>query len=554
DISALARLSIGTTQAQVAVSMEGETGALPSPPGLSGLHLEQFGLAMGVFFAPPGLNLGLQGRLRVGQEQLKDDQFGLVLQMVGAVPNILYLSFYVEEMSLGRVITLFTDEPAPRAVQALELVEARALSFYWAQGQVVLPDGTVAQPGLGLSGQVRVFGLGAYARCRVQADTGLVGEATSSPVDLLGVLKVEGDGKGITRQLQRVEGRWVPVDNRRLVESRPPLPTKEERIVAPGGPVFKLTSQGSPFLHLSWRVSLFELQRQEVEATVSSAGIQFSLEYALAGVQSFILRCTLADWSRLAASVDFGLGVDVRLGPIKVRGINCGHVHLQSVVAASLSLALEASRFDMEVRGQFDFAGATLEFPTLRIQDPFPALEALPGKMVQRLREQAADLFGPWFSDVGKWSELVGRGLVTGFEDLGQVLKGAFNQSHQDAAKLMKKLGKGAAEIAGSLRRTSGLAAEEVAKLLRELGFDLDAVGEALGSAYGYGAELLSRSLKSAGFSAKQVGGFLKSTKRFSDKSVKKALGAAGYSSKTVSKAMGDVFGGSWKRSLGRLF
>ena len=71
-LNALVSLVIDNIEANVGITLEGDKKSLPAPPGIKGLHLDSFGVEMGVFFKPVGLDLGLQGKFHIGKTGSKN--------------------------------------------------------------------------------------------------------------------------------------------------------------------------------------------------------------------------------------------------------------------------------------------------------------------------------------------------------------------------------------------------------------------------------------------------------------------------------------------------
>lgn len=603
EIDATVKLIIDESEAEVAVLLTGGDGTLGSPPGVEGLRLDQIGIEMGVFFEPPGLDLGIVGKCKVGDLSTQDDEFGLVLEMVEEVPNLLYLSFYLDELDLPLAVTLFTDEAPPDALDVLKAVQITDLSFYFAENVVVLPDGTIAQPGFAFSGTLSIFGFGAHADLSIGATTGISGDAMMAPLNLANVLSITGDGPGRTQTYAEVDGQWQRTDNRGVVRTNPPPPTREGTVVEPGGPILHISSHGEPYLHLDIRVSLFDIANYEVEADITNAGITFELGYDLAGVADFKLDCTLKDWTSFNAQEQFTLGLDEQVGPIEIAGINCGSIHLQADLAANLSIGISSDSFWMMVSGGFDFEGLSLSLPPLQLSVSPAQLSQLPEMIVQQIKDNASEIFKDLFEDLGRYAELVRNGIITGIDDLGAVLKNVYNVAAEDAARIMQEMGRGVEEIAASLQTAYGYTADAAAATLNALGYGANEIGNVMFKVYGlapdgvaavlkgvgYGATAIAgamvavynlnalaigpilntlgygisdigsavkdifgdagsiaTALHEAGYAAEDVANFLKATGSFGEDTINDALNGVGYAADEVAKTMGDIFGGKW--------
>ncbi len=574
QIAAIARLIIDESEAQVAIDITSQHGTLPPPPGVKGLHFEDFGMQMGVFFEPPGIDLGLQGKFRIGEVQAAQaDQFAIVLELVEELPDILYLAFYVDKLDLGQVVTLFTDQTDPSMIKSLEVVKGSDLGFHWSENVVVLPDGTIAQPGFGFSGTIQILSFGAHADLEVSATQGIRGRAEMSPIDLRGVLKVAGGGKGITRTYQQLNGQWQEAANNAIVRQVPPLPTRQEVMIPPGGPVIEFNTR-SPFLNVNLMVSLFDVVRESTQVTITDKGFSFHLTYNVAGIERFDLQCALNGPKNFNASAVLHIGLDARIGPIHVAGVDCGRVHLVTKVDANMSVVLDATHFSMEIAGNFDFENVRLSLPNLTITVAFSSLKELPGKVLKQIQDHADQIFASLFSDAQKWANMIGRGVVTGVTDMAQTLKHAYNVSAQQAAQLMKTArqtgqavasglktaysvsaneaatlmkgaGYAASDVAQGLKQGYALTGQAAATALRGAGYTANEVGNALKSAFSSTAQQAAQLLKGAGYAANDVGNALHSAFGSTPQDVAKALKGAGYAANEVSSALQRVFGSS---------
>jgi hypothetical protein len=545
-VTATARLILSETEAQVAVSVAADQGALPPPPGVRGLHLEQFGIAMGVFFEPPGLDLGLQGKFRIGQEQAaRADQFAFVLEMIGEVPNPLYLSFYIDKLDFGQVLTLFTDRTEPAVVGALEIVKASNLSFHWAETQVVLPDGSVATPGFGFSANVQILTFGAHAELEVSIAQGIFGHAEMSPIDLRGVLQVSGDGKGIVRTYEQVGGQWAEVTNNAIVRRLPPPPIRRETIVPPGGPIIEFNALRSPFVHVNWRITLFDLVRETVDVTISSNGFTFALSYSVANIARFDLHCLLAGADHFTGSASLAIHLDAMIGPIHYLGVDVGSLHLITSLNAVLGVTLDPSRFNLSLAGGFSFEGLTLTMPSVDVGVAPRSLAELPNIALQAIRGAADQIFASLFANAAKWADMIGRGIVSGVADMAGPLKNAYKVSADEAARLMRVGKQSADAVAAGLKTAYNETAQAAAASMKAVGFSADEVASGLKTGFGLAADGVATAMRAVGFAADQAAGGLRSAYGETVQGGVLVLKRAGYAANEVGGALRDVFGQS---------
>ncbi|OEK00132.1 hypothetical protein BFP97_00755 [Roseivirga sp. 4D4] len=554
-ILATALMTIGTNQAQVGVSITSDNSSLPSPPGIKGLHLKQFGMIMGVYFTPPGASLGLQGKFTIGEGQEKEDEFAFVLQVIGPVINPLFLSFYLEEMSLGKVYTLFTDEAGSGLIKQMDVVNATNLSFYWAQNVVVLPDGTVAQPGFGFSAMLKIFNFGAYGAFQISAGNGMRGHAEMSPVNLKGILSITGDGKGIFYKMIEKNGNWVRAQNTEI-NREADLPVKEVAMVQPGGPVIQFSTMSSPFLHANWSITLFDAVNQTVDVTIDTSGATFSLDFNLAKIQKYSLNCTLKDWSNFSATASYSFGIDTKVGPFKVLGVDCGTLHVAVKLRTSMGMVMSPQVFSLSLTGDFKFMGLGLSMPKLMVTVAPKSLAEVPAMVIENIKDNAKEIFSELFDSMEQWADLVAKGLIDGFESVEHVLKNAFNATAKEAAKVMQGLGEAAEdvakalksvgyaaeEVAGGLKSAFKLGSQAVAGLMKDADYAADEVAKGLQSAFKIGSNQAAKVLKGAGYAVSEVAGGLKSTYNLGSQALAKSMKAAGYVASDVASGLHSAF------------
>lgn len=531
-IAAAARMMISETEAQVACTLAvGQPGAASqmTVPGLGALPVGNLGVEMGTYFEPPGVDLGVQGKLQIGQGAAEHTcAFAVVMEMVEEVPNPLYLSFYLDKLTLADVLamympymTLYEAEAATAAaavtkvlapdiynmaVSALQLVEATDLSFHWCDSVVILPDGTVAQPGFGFSAGIQILDLAGYAELEIGAAQGLHGKAEMTRINLRDILVIEGDGQGIKRT-PPAPGAAPP--NNAILRGVPRMPS--DWVVQPGGPILQFNAAGAPFLHANFMVTLFDAVRTAVDVTVSPTGFSFLLSFQAAGVAKFDVACVLAGPTHFSAGGDLVIRTNGVIGPIKIKGVNVGSLTLAAVdVATALSISLDPSTFSMSLSGHFQFEGASLTVPTVALSVAPKSVAELPGLMLKIIQDDADRIFLPLLGDAEKWADMVGRGVVTGVTDMAGTLQKAYGASAQQAAQLMHSAKQSAETVAAGLKTTYGQSAEQAAALLRGAGFATNEVGSALRAFWNVNAHDAAQALKSAGFAVDQVGDFAK--------------------------------------------
>jgi hypothetical protein len=461
-ITATARLMINESEAQVAIEIAGQQQPLPPPPGIKGLHIASFGVVMGVYFAPPGLDLGLTGNFTIGNVQtLADDKFGIVLEVIEEAANILYLAFDMDQLDLGTALTLFTDRNDPALVRDLNIVKASDLAFHWCDSVVTLPDGSVVPPGFGFSASLDVLGFGAHADLEVSIADGIHGQAQLAPFALKDVLKVAGDDQGLTRVYEEINGSWQQVTNTSVTRQLPPLPRRTETIVAAGGPIIQFNCKQAPFIQCGMNVDLFEAHAA-VMADAEPSGFAFGLDFEPAGIDKFTLNCTLQDSDHFSASADLKMLIKADIGPIHVKGADVGRLHLTTTFGGHLAISLDPSRFELALGGSFDINGVSCQPPQLRLESAPAKLAELPQSLIALIAANADDIFKGLLEDGARWAGLVKGGVITGAGDVATTLKNTYHMTGDQARQAMQKAGYAANDAAGAIQRAYGTVADTI--------------------------------------------------------------------------------------------
>ena len=485
-------ISIGETEASVSGNVTFPNGSLPAPPGVKGLHLTEVGLLMGIFFEPPSLVLGLSGKFKIGEVQTKDDEFSFVLQIGEEEAVPLYLSFYIDELDMGTLVTLFTDqEPSSDLMKMLNEVSASELSFYYALIDVILPDNTTALAGFGFSGELDIFGFGMFAELEIKQTVGIVGKAQTNPIDLKGILQIEGDGKEISRN---VGSNGNVISNKATTDT--PKDVTKKVIVKKGGPNLEVSTSSSPFLKANWIISLFDIEKQSTDIEVGLKGITFDLSYSIKGVESFVLKNTLKGWTSYSGEASFGIKVDQSIDLSKA-GIPLGSIHLKGSVGATFKAAINSKEISFSIDDMgIDSSLGSFNVPDITLSESMKSLKKLPKEILDQIVKEAEKIFFSLISDPLIFAKHAYKKLITTAEDVGVLLNKAYGQVANDVAKTMKEAGYAVNDVASSLKAAFG----DGTKI----------IGDALSYA-GYGPSLVVTGLFSIGKSAEDIGGYLNS-------------------------------------------
>ncbi|KAF4452849.1 s-layer domain [Fusarium albosuccineum] len=532
---------IDNIEASFDVVIKGDDTSLPAPPVMHAVHFDTFGVGIGIIFAPPSAAIGLSGQLHIGDSvnrtpvALDDDTFVIVCQLAEEVPNPLYISFYVPQMQLTDVLTVFTNTRSSLDVP----VSFTDLSFHWAEEPlqpVVLPDGSLSNIGYGFSAAANILDFSFFGDVQISLDSGLTADIEMAPLVLGSVLSIRGNGTGVSVM---VDASGNPIKHNQLVakaaQQQALKGATPRQLVPQGGPVLRLQTSASPFLHLNGAVSLFEVENVQLDAHVTPSGIKFEVDFGGLLTSGGIvthpgevvfgppptskMSCTLADFHNLAASFEYGINDTISLPSIG--GVSLGSIPLQASVAAHFSSSTSSSDMILQVGGSFDFEGSTRSFGDFTADAHIQAVSDLLSAIVTNIEQDAGRLFGDLLSTGAAWASKLLQGVITAIDSVASVLQNAFDQGAEQIASIMNDLGFDLEDIARGLSdafrlsplgvaqamRQGGCVGQEVAGALKAaFGGDAGQIASALQGAYGFGAYQIRGMLGQIGFDPNQIG------------------------------------------------
>ena len=310
------------------------------------------------------------------------DQCALVLGInddlvVLPIPDLDLLLLSVADADLTDILATVVPGVSTAEMQALlGDIAVHNLLLYWCDeppGGLVLPDGTLVQPGFQFHGGLDVWGkFQAWAELKVTT-AGFTGDATMSPISLGHVLTLAGTGD-------------VTPDSDAAAAG-----------VQPGGPLLHVSTQASPYLDINWDATLFGTASTTGNIVVAKDSFTFDLTTSVPGIDG-ALDCEITNgWTHLTAA--FALSID---GTIVIPAIIVD-VQLPSITlddACDLHLTLDVSQgFELSIDGTLTFEGDTLTIPTLHLDESFTNLEDLPATMLKHIEEEAETIFGAGLHD-----------------------------------------------------------------------------------------------------------------------------------------------------------
>ena len=386
NIDATGRLTISASEALATFDLKAEDRYLPIPMGFKGVHLTEVGVAMGIVFEPPQVDVGLAGKFVIGEPPSpipaytptqrsitampQDDEFVFIFGLAEEAINPLLLSFYVAEISLNDMVVALLDNPVslPAVVSDIRATE---VMLFWCDAPTQTPDGTPANPVFGFNANLDLWGFHAHANLMINATSGFTGDAYMDPININGVLALTGSGTG------------TPETYTGAVK------------VNPGGPVIHVSTHASPFLSIDWNLVLFNTISQAVTAEVTKQGFAFDIAYKVGDVFASHLSCSLE--SRTHFQMSFSINLNLELGPFEILGADVGKIYLVDVgFDAALDVNVTPD-FVLTIDGDFILGGAKQTMPQVRLAVAPESLEKLPQLVADKFAQEAETIFSGLF-------------------------------------------------------------------------------------------------------------------------------------------------------------
>ncbi len=557
---ALVAMTIDNAEAEIGVTLDGNGHTLLTPPGIEGLHFDQFGVGMGLFFKPPGFVLGVQGKFHIGDGgqivQLDDDTFALVCEFEEEVPNPLFLSFYVPKLSLTQVAAIFTN----KSIDINFPVDFSGLSFRWAENPmepIVLPDGTLAPMGYGFSADMNLFGLGFYANVEIDLNNGVQGQADLDPLSFGPILSLTGDGKGVSI---KVDANGNPIANNTIPQTAAAKQAieqaKTKQVIRPGGAELHISTSASPYFKLDARLVFLEFH-DRIDASIDSGGIHFALDFG--NIISGKMVCVLQDYHNFRGTFAYGPNYSIPLPTIG--GLSLGHIHLTAQIDVTLQLSTSTSNIVFTAAGGFNFEGLgrqigpfNLDIRTSRLADVLSTIE-------KWLASNVGKVFGSLITDAGQWARAVYGGAIQpaaqGVQYVVSVLKNSFGRKVADIGELLKGSAYLPSDVAKALKSTFGADAHDVAQALttayratpqvvgealQAASYPADQIAGALRTVFNFSAEAAAQTLKGLKLGANEIAGALSSAYGANSQIVATTLREIGYGADDTTRALDTVF------------
>lgn len=467
------KLSINPEEIEFSVPIVFENG-WHEPMGIPGLTLDDIDFEMGLNLLPaPGINFGLEGSAHVGSQAPKADSFAFVLEIIEEVPDPLLLSFQLAEIDIKTAMEVFAPGADASSLPALvNEINLTDVNFYWAESVVVMPDGTIAQPGLRFGGNIELLEFSAHAAIAIDQVEGMAGSFEASPIHLHNILSVTGNGQGV--YLNKKDGKTLPVT---VKPEKDTSGVERVEVVPPGGPVFVFHTLQSPYLQLSAKVTFLDFLSEEIEALVANDGIYFKLEYDVGSLAKAEFDFLLGKSGFSAHSV-FGLHLKADIGPIKILGIDFGTIHLDAGFDIEVTITANTDKFEFRITGDFEFEGARLSFPDIHLSVAPKTLAELPGIIIKQVEDNAEEIFKDLFDAAAR---LLKEGLKEAehlAEEAGEEVAKLATEAEQEAEKLVNDAEKAIAHSAEEAAQAVAKVEQEAEQILTDAGKEVAKLGE----------------------------------------------------------------------------
>lgn len=483
-------MTIDNDEAAIGVVVTGNNNTLFTPPILQGIHFDTIGVSMGLFFEPPGYVLGVEGAFHVGDGTnnitLDDNQFLIVCEFDGPVPNPLYISFYIPQLNLSEIITMFTNTPNNIDVP----VSFNELSFVWMEdpmAPITLPDGQLSQMAYGFSAYADILGLQFYGNVQVNLTNGLSGIITMSPYSIGSIFSLTGNGQAVSI---KVDANGNPIPNNVVpltaAQQQATQAAATQQIIAPGGPEMTMSSSSSPYFTLDASAT-FLGSTDTIDCTVTSSGFNFNLQ-----LSDIDISCVL-NQGAFIGTFTYTPSLNISLPD------NLGSINLTSAISVTINLSVSASNIDFSVSGSFTFNGDNLSFGPITLDENISGITSLIQSIENGIIADAENIFSSVTQDVSNWASSVYNKYIVpaepGASYMVTAFKNTFNQVVGDVGSLLGGGNFAAQDVASAVQTIYGAQPQQIAGVLQTAGFSSSEAATAL-TAIGIGQDVVATALQ----------------------------------------------------------
>lgn len=511
------------------------TTAWVEPFGIRGLTLQA--VAMG--FVLDNLAVNLQGQVLLGSgPRAISLAAAMEFSLAEEIPDV----FMVEEVgtiTLSDIIGAFVaSNYVPAVLSEIQLFSFRFLIVVNPVGWTDILTQKHYGVGIAFSGRLRVCNLVGSVDVQVDYSTGL----------------------HITGQLDGplVIGRVVTLTNATD-------PTK--------GAYLQINSSQSPYASMSLALTLFEIQRLQLLATVSNNAFNVNFSTTLSGVAALgtlSVNASLTNGNRFDFNGACSMSVP-QVNSIRVGSRTLGSLTGGISVAAAIGLVFGPSTaMAMTLSGDFTLGGVHMTLSPYAVSvsaTTLTSFASIPAYFANVLKDMLWQVGSALFqnaealfryvranglalaSDIGhilcdtlhidinaaaQYLKSVASIMQYSVTAIGTLLKSGFNATSQLVGSALKAASYAATEIATAVGAVFRIGAQDVANVLKAIGCSLSDIASALKQVFGY--------------SAKEVAQFFKSAWNIAGDLAADALELAGYAMDKIEDAMSDVYNWAKKK------
>lgn len=477
-----------------------------NPFGVDGLTIDAMGLEISL--ADEVCVVGLQGKIILGSgvDAIDLDLGGGLIDFEEPAAIIATLEPASPQKgkitlpSLIGTLTSFDLESVP----LLSQIVLKDFKFYMVDDPAGFKspiDPTfVYQPGVALEASIVFFGMDALVDLNVSKSTGVYAKGCLGAINLMDVvILTDATGK---------KGASALIDT---------------------------SSSADKNISISGLVSLFDIEKESVNAYATKDGFVFDLTYDLAGLEEFTLNCWFTN------AICFGAKGTVNLGIDKKIDLGFLSITLDAEIKADIVFSLTYASFLMDLGVSFEFLGESFSF-SFPIKVKFDKLAQLPEQIGEYIEQEAKKIFGDILGDFTKVLTWAKDGAIFLEKGFANAVTDVYKKTKQDFIRTLNDINCAATEAAYAVDAVYNLAAADTAKLMQQGKYLAADVGTALKTVYNVVGDDAAKMLKGAGYAATDVCDALNTAYGFTDDQATAALKDAGYLAGDVTDALSAVY------------
>ncbi|PZN81596.1 MAG: hypothetical protein DM484_08165 [Candidatus Methylumidiphilus alinenensis] len=384
------------------------TTQIAEPFKITGFTLLDIGFGMDISFgALTGVGLLFAGGFMLGQNTLTE-QFALAIDFDDDFPNPSLLYLNSSSLSLQVIFNAVID-PSIHLPRGLSGLLFSPLVLYWCDKSQTVPvgplSGSACQPGVGFNAGINLWGFDAYAALMINQGSGITGNLDIDPISLWnGNITVTGNGTG---------GNGVQ----------------------PGGASFDFDTSSESFTG-SLNANILGLTTQNSVAFSSG-----SLALTMSDNTGFLLESVNVSFSgKDNMSFTSTLNVNLNVSPtITIGNYKLGTIQIKDSLDGSLSVSVNGTSLSAKVNGTFSWNNHGFSV-SVDLGGNLNNLKDLPEAIAAAIVKDANTIFGNYFSDVTKYLQALGAGLLSDGDFVLDVLAHAYNEEVDSIISLLAQL------------------------------------------------------------------------------------------------------------------